>query len=114
MRIIKTDKDYGPKELYRFTLDPNIKTLKEMKGKGPMTVTGAVLYEDVDKTSGEVKTILAIATDKGVFGTNSPTAREDFEALAAIYDAAIPGDPIEVLSGTSKSGREFITIRLAD
>lgn len=114
MRIIKTDKEYGPKEIYRFTMDPAIQTLKNMKGKGPFTVKGYVQYEDVDKTSGEVKTILSLLTDKGVYGTNSPTAREDFFGLCDIYGGNVPEDPIEVASGTSKAGREFITVRLAD
>lgn len=114
MRIIKTDKEYGPKEIYRFTMDPAIQTLRNMKGNGALAVKGYALYEDVDKTTGEVKTILSLMTDKGVFGTNSPTAREDFFGLCDIYGGAIPEDPIEVTGGTSKAGREFITIRLAD
>lgn len=114
MRIITSDRPYDPKESYRFTMDPAIRSLKEMKGKGALEVKGWMQYEDTDRTTGEVKVILSIQTDKGVFGTNSPTAREDFEGILALYGEGNLPEPIEVLSGQSKSGREFITIRLAD
>lgn len=114
MRIINSDKTYSPKEAYRFTLDPAIRSLKDMKGQGPLKVEGWMQYEDTDRTTGEVKTILAISTDKGVFGTNSPTAREDFESICSLYGEGELPEPIEVLSGTSKSGREFVKVRLAD
>lgn len=47
-----------------------------------------------------------------VFGTNSATFIDDFEKMAALFG---PGgvDAIEVVSGTSKAGREFITCAYA-
>lgn len=113
MKTIEASREFTPKETYRMTKDPAISKMSLHKGK-KFVVSEYLYYEDTNKSSGDSQTILSIMTDKGeVFATNSPTLQEDFRDLCSMYPDGHITDPVEIVSGTSKAGREFITVRLA-
>lgn len=64
------------------------------------------LYDDLDKKTGELKTVLSVLTPDGkVYGTISQTFISSFLDLA---DALGDNAAFEVCSGTTKNGRTFI------
>ena len=94
--IIKSNKELTKREFYKLTLDPAIKKMKDFIGV-QIDVSAYCLYSDVNK-------------DGGVCATNSDTFKRDFMNIAALMDGE--DYTIEVISGQSKAGREFITCTL--
>ena len=87
-------------------------------------VTGQVIeiaawlkYADLDHTSGEEEpkeqVILSLlSTDGESFATNSPTFIGDFDKMISLFEGDL--QKVEVISGTSKNGRQFVTCKYAD
>lgn len=99
------------KHIYALTMSPKTLKMKDAKGS-VMQVAAWCLYEDVDK-DGEARRVLTIATPEDeTFATNSSTFQNDFLAMVELFG---PGgvDAIEVISGLSKNGREYITCAYA-
>lgn len=99
------------KQQYNLTLSPKTQKMKDAKG-GVLDVSAWCVYEDTDN-DGEARRVLAIETPEGeTYATNSATFQTDFAAMVALFG---PGgvDRIEVISGTSKAGREYITCAYA-
>lgn len=109
MNIVKTNKELDKKDIYKMTLSPSIKRMRDCVGS-VIPVINYCIYTD-KKSDGDEMTILSIMDEDGVcFATNSPTFHRDFERIVDIM-----GDEsfeIEVISGTSKNGRDFITCAL--
>ena len=100
------------KVTYALTMSPKMRNMKELKGS-TLEVSAWCKYEDVDAKTGELRQILSVMTPEGeVFGTNSATFIDDFEKMVQLFGAD-GVDAIEVVSGTSKAGREFITCAYA-
>lgn len=115
MNITKESRALSVKEKYTMTMSPKIQRMKDVIGQ-QIEVAAWATYEDADSKTGELKTILSIMTPEGkVVATNSATFMRDFdEILDIICDAEeeIEVPTIEVITGTSKAGREFITCAL--
>lgn len=111
MNIIKSSENLTPIDLYKLTLNPNAGKMKNAAGQR-LEVASYALFEDVDKKSGELQQILAIQTPEGeVFATNSPTFIEEFVKMVDFFaEFGMIVDSIKVVSGVSKSGREFISV----
>lgn len=107
--IIKSNKELNKRESYKLTLDPAIKKMKDFIGV-QIDVAAYCLYKDVNKDGNEVEVLSVMDKDGGVCATNSVTFKRDFMNIADLMD----GDDytIEVISGLSKAGREFITCTL--
>ena len=84
MNIVKTNKELDKKDIYKMTLSPAIKRMRDCVGS-VIPVINYCIYTD-KKSDGDEMTIVDIMGD------------ESFD--------------IEVISGTSKNGREFITCAL--
>ena len=113
MQIKKTiPEELSNKQLYELTMSPKIQKMREQRGS-VIQIAAACIYEDVDKKTGEVHEVLSIATPDGeIFATNSQTFMADFLAMCDMFgDAGVTA--IEVISGTSKAGREYITCAYA-
>ena len=109
MTIIKTSKELTKRVSYKMTLDPAIKKMKDFIGVR-IDVAAYCLYSDTNKDGKEVEVLSIMDTDGGVCATNSNTFKRDFMNIADLM-----GDEeytIEVISGQSKAGREFITCTL--
>ena len=107
--IIKSNKELNKRESYKLTLDPAIKKMKDFIGV-QIDVAAYYFYKYVNKDGNEVEVLSVMDKDGGVCATNSDTFKRDFMNIADLMD----GDDytIEVISGQSKAGREFITCTL--
>ena len=113
MKIIKTiPAELSNKQLYALTMSPKTQKMSDAKGS-KIEVAAVCIYEDVDKKSGELREVMTILSPEGeIFATNSSTFMDDFNRMCDLFgDDGVTA--IEVISGTSKAGREFITCAYA-
>lgn len=111
MNIIYKSEKCAAKDLYDLTMNPEIQKMTSIKGD-TITIDVCALYEDTN-SSGEIQKIFSVRTDKGeIFATNSPTFTADFDRMRTMF-AEFGEDihQIAIVSGTSRSGREYITCK---
>lgn len=107
--INRSSKELTKKEIYQMTMSPKIQKISDNKGV-VIDVAAYCFYSDV-KNDGKTVDILSVMdADGSIYATNSPTFRDDFEKICEIMDGE--DFSIEVISGTSKAGREFVTCAL--
>ena len=97
---------------YALTMSPKMRNMKEVT-PSVLDIKAWCIYEDVDAKTQEPRPILSIMTPEGeVFGTNSATFMDDYAKMIDLFgpDGV---EAVEVISGTSKAGREFITCAYA-
>ena len=114
MKVIESSENLNPKAIYNLTKSPKTRKISEAVGQ-VLTVDKWVIYEDADKKTGEARELLAIDTGAEVFATNSPTFIESFRSgreLFVQYGADVK--TIEVISGTSKNGRNYMDCVVSD
>lgn len=109
MTITMTSRELTKKESYKMTLAPTIKKMRDIVG-AQIDVSAFILYEDVNSDGKEQEILSVMDADGTVYATNSPTFKKDFAKIYEIMDGE--DFSIEVISGTSKAGREFITCTL--
>lgn len=109
MTIIEKSRELSKKDFYMMTLSPAIKKMKDSVGT-VLDVDATVLYSDVNSDGKEVEVLSIMTKDGDVYATNSPTFKRDFQQIAELM--AGEDYSIEVISGTSKADREFITCTL--
>lgn len=104
--------DADKRTIYNLTMSPKMRQMRTLKG-AILEIAAWAIYEDVDQKTGEVRPILSIQTPEGeVYGTNSATMQTDFLRMVDVFgDDGIGA--VEIISGTSKAGREFITCAYA-
>lgn len=110
MQVLKSSEGLSKKGIYDLTRSPKIKKLSDAVGS-VLPVSAYAIYLD-EKNDGDAVQILSIQTDDGsVYATNSATANTEFETILDIMGQ----DPfsVEIIRGTSKAGREYITLALA-
>lgn len=108
--IVNKSRELSNQELYMLTMSPKADSVKNHVGER-IEVSAWIEFEDVDKKSGEVHTVLSVLTPENeVFTSISPTFRYDFENMAELFNNDFA---FEVISGKSKAGREFVTCALA-
>lgn len=115
MQIIEKSAELKTTDLYHLTMNPATRKMKDCKGQR-LEIDCWCIYEDVMKSNkpeqaGVVQEILAIKTPEGeVFATNSPTLIDDFRKMWELFTSnGETVKAINIISGTSKAGREFIT-----
>lgn len=78
----------------------------------PVKAEAFIIYEDADIKTGEMKEVVSILVDGKAYATISSTFIREFKDLVNVFgDEELP--EIEVVSGKSKAGREFITVTVA-
>ena len=108
--IINKSRELSNQELYFLTMSPKADSVKNHVGER-IDVAAWLLYEDTDKKSGEVHSVLSVLTPENeVFSSISPTFQSDFLDMAELFHNDFA---FEVISGKSKAGREFVTCALA-
>jgi hypothetical protein len=118
MNIVKTSGTLTAKEMYALTMSPKVQKMKDAISQR-IEITAWVIYTDINsdpKNEGKEQTILAILSPEGdVHATNSKTFMEDFQRMLDMFAGCGEAvTAIEVISGTSKAGREFITCAYAE
>lgn len=107
--INRTSKELTKKEIYQMTMSPKIQKISDNKGV-VIDVAAYCFYSD-EKNDGKTVDILSVMdADGSIYATNSPTFHDDFEKICEIMEGE--DFSIEVISGTSKAGREFVTCAL--
>ena len=109
MEIMKKSAEFSKKEQYKMTQSPAIKKMKDVVGV-VMDVKAFCLYADENSDGKQVEILSIMTADGDVYATNSPTFKRDFDKIAELMDGE--DFAIEVISGTSKAGRDFITCTL--
>ena len=108
--IINKSRELTKQELYFLTMSPKADSVKNHIGER-FDVSAWLLFEDADKKSGELHSVLSILTPENeVVSSVSPTFQNDFMEMAELFNNDFS---FEVISGTSKAGREFVTCALA-
>lgn len=109
MKVIAKSRDLTSKELYDLTLAPSVQKMKDLVGQ-EIEVKAWAIYEDVN-SKGETQEILSIVSPDGeVFATNSATFKKDFNTMIEFFNGfGEEVNAVNVISGLSKTGREFIT-----
>lgn len=113
MKIIAQSQEMNGKDLYRMTKNAAIQKMREA-ANSTLKVECWVRYEDED-SKGNVREIVSIreAGTGIVYATNSPTFIRAFvEILGILEGCGEKLDELEVIEGTSKGGRSFITCGL--
>lgn len=108
--IINKSRELSNQEVYLLTMSPKADSVKNHVGER-FDVSAWSIFEDVDKKSGEVHSVLSILTPENeVVSSISPTFQSDFMDMAELFHNDFA---FEVISGKSKAGREFVTCALA-
>ena len=111
MNIISQSDNLSPREIFRM-----MEEAEALKNYNGMTfdIDAYVLYEDIDKKTGEMRKILAIRTDSGtILGTNSATVIATFDRM--LNALGFPIQNVQVsLTENKKSGRQFANLHLVD
>ena len=113
MNIIRSyPENLTNRQKYDLCMSPNTQKMSDQKGQR-LEFSAYALYEDVDKKTGEVKEILTLQTPEGeTYGTNSATFRSDFFSMVDLFGEEFRA--LEIIGGTSKNGRPFITCAYSD
>lgn len=108
--IIEKSRELTNQEIYLLTLSPKADSVKNHVGER-IDVSAWLIYEDVDKKTGELHQILSVLTPENeVFSSISPTFQGDFMDMAELFHNEFA---FEIISGKSNAGREFVTCALA-
>ena len=108
-QIIKDSGNLSPEELYFLTKSPAVQKMTSKKG-AQIGVSKWCVYEETDANNVPMEIMAILTPDGEMFATNSPTFIRDFgEMVDFFHGYGKDVHTVEVISGTSKNGREFIT-----
>jgi len=111
MEIKRTSGDLSKMAIYEMTKSPDIGKLSAMEGQ-ILEITDWILYEDVD-SEGEAREIFSCRTREGeALASNSATVVRTFNDILDCFE---PEEihKIKVISGQSRNGRTFYSVRYA-
>lgn len=108
MEVIKMfPEDLDRREQYKLMKSPYVNRMQDAEGSC-LEVAAWINYTDVDLKTGEGREILTIKTVDGeMFGTISPTFQNEFKQIVEYFGSDV--GMIRVITGQSKSGRNFVT-----
>lgn len=109
MNIIKASENLSQRDIFKLTTNPGIPKFQDNVGR-TITVTAYVIFEDTNRKTGEVQTLLAILTDDGdAMSTISKTVIERFQAMVDMFP--LPIEDIEIVkTDTVSSGRSYLNL----
>ncbi len=106
MEIIrKSREDLTKADLYKMITDKGIKKMSDAKGQN-LDIIDYVIYEDLNRSTGEVMQILSVKTPSDAYATNSPTFIESFEKIIECFDTDFK--TIGILEQKSRAGRAYL------
>ena len=113
MEILKKSKELTTEEMYYLTMSPDTQKMSDNIGQ-VVDIEAWIIYQDINK-DGEMQKILSILTPEGeTLATNSSTFMGDFERLMDLFSQNNETvKRVEIISGTSKAGRQFVTVKYA-
>lgn len=114
MEIIKTnikDNEWNMDLSYDMFESPDRQGVKEYAGQ-QFHIDKFAIYEE-ENANGNIVRLITILTDEGiVMTTNSPSFIRTFSSIGALAEKSnVEHYAIEILVGTSRNNREFITAK---
>lgn len=112
MKINKTYPEaLSNKQKYALTMSPKTQKMKDAKGT-VIEVSAWCRYTDTDKDGNERDVLAILTPENETYATNSATFMDDFNKMCELFgDDGVTA--VEIISGTSKAGREYITCAYA-
>ena len=112
MQIIKASKDLTNVDVYKMTKGTGTTKVSDCAGL-VFTVDAFVVFEDVNRQTGQIMAIASIKTADGkILVSNSPTFVEAFSDIVDIFgEKNIP--ELKIVEGKSKAGRTFYNCDVA-
>lgn len=107
----KSRENMDKKDLYFLVTSPEIKKMRELSGS-TVNLIDWVLFNSVDRETGELYKVISIKTDSGVYATNSPTMIEAFEQIVECFGNEF--NSINIFEGKSNKGRSFLMCSYAE
>ena len=107
----KSREDMNKKDLYFLVTSPEIKKMRELSGS-TVNLIDWVLFNSVDRETGELYKVISITTDRGDYATNSPTMIEAFEQVGECFGEDFSA--INIFEGKSNKGRSFLMCSYAE
>lgn len=112
MNIIKSNFETNPMSMYNMTKSPEITSVSKLADGDVLQVVQWLFYEDLNSKD-EVVSLLSFMNENGaVFATQSDTFKGSFEEILDIIHSTGGDDKaiftIKKISGTAKSGRDYI------
>lgn len=98
------------KQKYDLTMNPKTQKMKDAKGT-VLEIAAWCVYIDTDKDGNDRQVLSILTPEREIYATNSATFMDDFDKMVDIFGAELTA--IEVISGMSKNGREYITCAYA-
>ena len=108
MELIKAfPAELDQRTIYKMMKSPDVQKMSDADGS-ILEVAAWISYTDTDSRTGEIKELLVIQTTDGeMFGTVSAVFQREFKDITKFFGDDVGA--IKVISGKSKSGRNFIT-----
>ena len=111
MKTIKSKGEFTKGEIFNLTQGSDIDKVSDHVGE-ILNIKGWILYED-ENIKGEIQTVLVFMEHDGtIMATISKTFIEQFEKMSEFM-----GDDdykVQIVGGTSKNGREYISCKVAE
>lgn len=112
MNVIRANFESNPMTMYTMTKSPDIISVSKVADGDMMDVHQWIFYEDLNSKD-ETVSLLSFRDENGhVYATQSDTFKGSFEDIIDIIHDADGNDStvftIKKISGTAKSGRDYI------
>lgn len=107
IEITKTSRELTKVEKYLMTVSPEIKTVKSIEDGGIIKVKAYLEFTDTKEDGEEVELLSILDENNQAYSAQSPTFKKSFYNIVDIFDDG-DGFPIKKITGTSKSGRDFV------
>lgn len=112
MKIIKSNFETTPMDVYTMTKSPEIMTVSKLADGEVLEVHKWIFYEDINGKEETVSLLSFKDENERVYATQSDTFKGSFEEILDIIQNTGGADnslfTIKKISGTAKSGREYI------
>ena len=88
--------------------------VKDLVGLDTIKITGAMMFEQVDNSTGEVQGAFALKTDAGIFVGIAKNIYNAVDALLSVFTTKEikAGIDAKVYSSDSDNGRAYLTLEL--
>lgn len=110
--IVKSSKELSKIELYKMVVsDANISLGGDCEG-AIISASVWVVYNTTDPSGKDIEVLAILDGEDGkVYCTISDTFKRHFFDIVKTFDPELP--PIQVIYGTSRNGRKFVTCTVA-
>lgn len=110
MEILYKSRDFSNREIYKMTMDAEIKTVNSLEIGKEIEVDGYLIFNDINSDGNEIRILTFVDLHGQVYATNSNTFINSFDDIYKIMGGEEYS--IKILSGETKAGRKFLNCSL--